>query len=90
MECEVCAEKSLQDVSVQKVGPPEHPISIETSVRTQYMQVGMDSKKVTKRQNCNNGPGHGIIFRNNFLEEFLALIILRLLRLASLSSPLLP
>ena len=54
-------------LQLKKRRHPEHPAAMETSVRTQDMQVRMESKEVTKRLNCNNGSRRMVFFRDNVL-----------------------
>jgi hypothetical protein len=55
----------------KKRGHPEHTLSEKTPIRTQDMQVGVESKKVTKCLHSNNSSGHCVLFLDHFREKFL-------------------
>jgi len=50
-------------------GSTSYPI--ETSVRTQHMQMWMPAKEIAERMDGDNRPWNCVLFRGGFLEELL-------------------
>ena len=49
----------------------EHTLSIKAAIRTENVTVGIESQKVPKALNGNNGSWNRILFRDNCLEKHL-------------------
>ena len=67
------AKYGLQVLQLKQWGHAEHTATVETSVRTQNMQVMVPSQEVTERMNGHNRSRNGVLLRNrnDLLEKFL-------------------
>ncbi len=63
-------ENGLQLFQFQKRGNAEHaPAAVETAIRHEDVAVGIESEKIAKGLDGDDGAGNGIILRNRLLEK---------------------